>query len=763
MASLGFGLERIAWYALRRPRVIGALFLVVLCLAVFGTTRLSFDSDMRNVFASDSQLYDAYIKATNDFVDPENELLILIEGESLAEPESFLLLQDLHFELQFLDGVDSVFSIFALRQRPDAAGNSAPVVATTDLGLTPQLAEQIRNHPIMGAKLLSGDGKSMVFVLTPALKKAHMGYARELQLTVDSTVADVLADSDLKVTVTGFPVIRADIVDILKRDQIVLNLVGALLGLLMSLLVFRSLTAALMTAIPAILGGFTVVGFMGLLGVQVTVMSTVVPAVVMILGYADGMHLSFVFRRARDGGASVAEAEMKAQRDVGGACVLAAITTSVAFASLTLSDVAIVRSFGATGAVATTVGTLVILVAHSLVALVVARFWQRSSGQTRSFLRWMEGPSAALGRFAVRFSRPVALVAVLLLSVFAWMHYSVPAQHSVREHLPHRNVANAALGRIDQNFDGIFPVQVVVPVGSAGVVTPEGLARVSRVHEAIAAIGPISTPLSLWSLVEWLGGGADEETAAAINTLMAGLSPTTRSRFLNEEGGAMVTGNTKEASTEETRPIVNSAIIAARAAGGDDVDVTGVTVITVLESARTISNLNISLTLSVIANLAVIAFAFRSLPIGIISFLPNILPILATGAILYLTGRGMQFTSVIALTVAFGIAVDDTVHFLNRYLIMGEENLPMPERLIGTARSVGPALFGTTIVIITGLASTLTSGLPTIALFGQIAMTALAIALIGDLLFLPALIQVFAKRWPNSSLAGMVQTKKVVS
>ncbi len=751
MASIGFGLDRISRRALRRPGIAAFLFLIVLGLAGFGTTRLVFDDDLRNIFASQNDIYEAYIRVTDKFVDPENELLVLAEGVSIADPATFLRLQDLHFELQFVAGIDSVFSLFALREAPDAAGNAPPVVNDTDDGLTPELAERIRAHPIMGAKLLTADRRSVVFVMTPVQPKAPLVHARQLQREIESVIERVLGDSDVTATVSGFPVIRADIVDVLRRDQIVLNGAGALIGALMSLLVFRSLTAALLTSIPAILAGFTVVGFMGLLGVPITVLTNVVPAVVMILGYADGMHLSFAFRRARDEGLDVAEAEMRAQREVGGACVLAGITTSIAFASLTISGVALVRGFGATGAVATTAGAIVVLVAHALMSKMLGRYWKRQSHEARNFLNWMERPSAAIGWFAVTFARPVGYGAVALLAAFAFMHYSVPPQHSVREHLPANNSANAALARIDQNFGGIFPIQVIVPTDGVALVSAEGLARIGRVHAAVAAIRPVSAPLSLWNLVEWLGGSADEATAARIDDLLSQLTPTTRSRFIGEDGSAIITASVVETSTQETRPLIDNVIAAARAAGGEDVEVTGVTVITVLESARTIDHLNISLSLSVVANLGVIAIAFRSLPVGLLSFLPNILPILATGAILFLTGRGMQFTGVIALTVAFGIAVDDTVHFLNRYLILGRAGSAMPDRLVETTRHVGPVLFGTTIIIIAGLSATLTSGLPTIGLFGQIAATALTIALIGDLLFLPSLMHGFGQRWFDTS------------
>ena len=761
MKSIGFGLERIVWLALDWPRLATALFLLTLAVAGLGATRLSFDEDLRNIFASQSPAFLAYKNTTSDFVDPENETLVLVEAPDLGSPAVLRHLQDFQFELQLIDGVGTVYSMFSLRDPPDASGAAPLVINDTATGLTTELAQRVRAHPILGDKLLSKDGKATLYVVTPTEPKAPLSVTRALKAKIEATAADVFASTDVKVTVSGFPVIRAAILDVLKRDQIVLNVAGSLVGLIMALLVFRSVTAAILSAIPAIVGGLTVLGFMGLFAVKVSVMTTVIPALIMILGYADGMHLCFAWRRHRDTGMGVLAAERLAQREVGGACVLAAVTTAVAFVSLMISKVLMVRTFGIAGAIGIIGGTLVVLVAHALLTIAIGRFWKHRPGTTPTFLTWLSGPCGHIGTFVVRYARPIGLLSIVLVFVLGAMHYSVPAQHSVREHLPPNNPANAALGRIDNEFGGVFPVQIVVPLHGLSPTSPEALTRIGAVHRAVAGVAGVSTPLSLWSLAQWLGSGDADAGAARIDSLFNDLSPETRSRFISGQGSALVTISIHELRTGETEALANAIEKTAKAAGGDDVEVTGFTVLNAREGARTINNLNLSLSLSVVANLIVIAIAFRSVAIGVVSFLPNFLPILATGAFLFVTGSGMQFTTVIALTVAFGIAVDDSVHFLNRFLLTGHGTARLSERLIETSRRIGPVLIGTTMIIVAGMSTTLTSGLPTISLFGRIAALTLAVALIGDIVVLPALMAGLARRWFERRSAIKQQPEEV--
>ncbi len=745
--GIGFGLERVALFVYERPRLGLLIVLVIAAFAGYGMMHVRFNDDLRNIFAGDTQTYRDYVAATDEFVDPENELLVLVEGKDLGTPENFQKLQDFQLELQLVDGVDNVYSLFALRSPPDANGDAAPLVNDTANGLTPELIKRIRAHPVLGSRLISADGTAMAFTVTPSEPKAPLSVARKIVAEINATAKDVLGGSDMKVTVTGFPVIRYSIADIVRHDQITLNIVGALIGTVMSLIVFRSFVASILAASPAILAAMAVVGFMGLFGVKVTVMSTIVPALVMIFGYADGMHLGFAWRKYRQAGHDVVAAERLAQTELAGACVLSAVTTAIAFLSLTISSVTMVQGFGASGAVGTLAGMMLVLIIHGLLMRVLGRFWKlRPGARTDNLLAALEQPCAGIGRFAVRHARSLSVLSVILFVVLGAAHFSVKPEHSFREDLPSNNPANAALGRLDNDFGGVFPLEIVVPLKGAAPTSPAALKRIRDVQDAVAKVDGVGAPLSLWNLAEWLDGADPVNSGAALTKMLDAVTPTTRSRFIGKTGNALITTTTREMSSSQSAALVDKVEAAIAATGIDGVKVTGVTVINARESSRTISNLNTSLLLSVVANLGVIALAFGGLSFGLVSFLPNMLPILAVGSMLFLAGRGMQFTAVIALTVAFGVAVNDSVHFINRFLHTDNDG-SLSGRLIETSRRIGPVIIGATLIIIAGVSTTLTSAMPTIGLFGKIAALTLVAGIVGDLIVLPALMGGPARRW----------------
>lgn len=741
--SIAFGLDRIGQVALGRPLITALLGAIVAAVAIYGFFNISIDRDLRSIFRGDTEIYHAYTDALENFVDPENQVLVLVEGEALREPEVFAGLRDLHLELSLLPDVGNVFSPFSLRTPPDEDGSTRPLIESAADGLSDELIAEIRAHPILGSSVMSEDGTALVFVITHAEARASLDSHDALIAEVGDTVDMILDETRVDATIAGFAAMRAEIVRLLQRDQIVINGVGVLIGFILSLILFRSFFGAAITSWPAAFAGLSLLGWTGALGIEITILSGVVPALVMVLGYADGMHLTDAWRRFRKMGHSVVESERLALAEVGPACMLTSLTTAVAFLSMVLSDLAIVRDFGLLGATGTVLATAAVLSGHSLLARLLGRFWRVDDEAPVSPISRLSVPVAALTRWVTDRAMRVAGLGVAVTIALGVGFFAVPPEHSLSETLPTNSPMVEALRVVDAELGGAFPVQIIVPMDDVAPDSPEGLDRIRAVHEAVDGLGA-SPPTSLWSVVQWLGGDPAEALA-----LLADLPPETRQTFV-AEGGAMVSVSLIERPTEEMRAIIDD-IEAAATAAVPDVVVTGATVVGAREATRTISALTLSLGVAIIVALTLVAVALRSVGAGLVAALPNIVPIAAAGTVLYFVGSGMQLTSVVSLTIAFGIAIDDTIHYLNVFFLT--RGADVKSRLVAAARQVGPVLVATTFVLVGGMLMTQTSGLATIALFGVLAIGSLIVALVADLVFLPSIIagpalRLFGKREP---------------
>jgi uncharacterized protein len=227
----------------------------------------------------------------------------------------------------------------------------------------------------------------------------------------------------------------------------------------------------------------------------------------------------------------------------------------------------------------------------------------------------------------------------------------------------------------------------------------------------------------------------------------------------------VVSGRIPDVDSSALLPVVDrldKSLDAVRAMHpGYQIAVTGLAVIAARNSAGMIEKLNRGLTIEIVFVSAFIGLAFRSLIVMLAAILPGIFPVLVSGNVLWALGNGLQFASIVALTVSFGLGLSATIHFLNR---MRLEEKPGEDPAIGVERAtvlVGPALILTSAVLACGLAVTVLSNLPSLRLFGWVSALAIVAALVADLLILrPTIVflrQVaarIARRAPKSGPAG---------
>jgi predicted RND superfamily exporter protein len=178
------------------------------------------------------------------------------------------------------------------------------------------------------------------------------------------------------------------------------------------------------------------------------------------------------------------------------------------------------------------------------------------------------------------------------------------------------------------------------------------------------------------------------------------------------------------------------------------VSVTGIVALGAQASNRLIAGLKQSLALAVVITIAVVALSLRSVVLALLSAIPNLLSLTIVAAGVYVIGERLQIPSVLALTIAFGIAVDNTIHLLNRYRVE-RRRAGVDDALAVTAEKVGPVLIAATIVLTVGMGVTMLSGLPMIRLFGSLCVVVLLTALAVALIVLPALVSFMSRRFPD--------------
>ncbi|MCC2113877.1 MAG: MMPL family transporter, partial [Hyphomicrobiales bacterium] len=459
-SSIGFNLERIGIFAVSRP-LYGTIAVVIISLiAAFGLWRLEFDDELRNVFRSNSADHQAFEKFEATFGATETDLFLLVEGDSLATPAGLNALRNFTIDLRLEDGVASAVSLFSLRRTPDKDGEAPPVVPTEipdgkDLRI---LLDAIDNHPLGLGKLISADRRSALVIIAIEEEDQGLRESRIVASTVKSLANRIFSPVGLTSRLTGLPELRTELVDRLLVDQSRVIVIGIGLAFLLSGIMFRSISGSIVTTLPAIVAVFWVLGLMGIIGVRVNLTTSILPVLILVLAFADSMHLSVQSLREQIAGRTRRAAALAAIREVGPACVLAALTTAGAFLTLVLSDSYAIRQLGITGSIATMLSFASVVVVGPLLFELTSHRSMKVPSDTGVFFHAL----TVFARFCWRIGtkRPLITVVIGTLLVLAagWGHSRLRPEFSFKEHLGNTIPAVQAMSQINREFGGSNPV-----------------------------------------------------------------------------------------------------------------------------------------------------------------------------------------------------------------------------------------------------------------------------------------------------------------
>ncbi|HEX5212542.1 MAG TPA: MMPL family transporter [Pseudolabrys sp.] len=743
--NLALGLERIGFFPLSH-RLISIVVFVVLCaLAAVGFTRLKVDDSLSQLFRSDTAEFRTYEDVTRRFPSTEYDVLVVIEGPTLLERSSLEKLRDLVIDVQLIDGTRGVISLFSARQPPENGQIPAPLFPDPlPTGADYQdLIAKVKANEIIRGKLLSLDGHLalVVLALDPAVTQNNLS---KVIGEVRQSLNEHLAGTGLSGELSGVPVMQLETRTAIERDRLYYNALGFLAGCLIAALFFRRLAFMIIAAAPPLAAILLALGTLGWLNFSLNIFLNVMTPLIMVISFSDSMQLTFAARDRLIMGDDKFTAFRNALLIAGPACVLTHATAGISFIALQFSSSDLVRTFGEAGLIATLIALVAVIMLVPLLGVLLIR----NEAGFAAKVRGMDKALDVLRRFcswiAVRMvSHPgLYTLAGLLVVVGLSIGYAQLQPHyRLADQVPDRQQAVAASRRLDVKLTGANPIDVLIefPQGKS-LYDPETLAAIDDVHTLLEHQQGVGNVWSVDTLQRWLAEKIGKTDVATLKQYVDMLPPYLTRRFISaKQDAVIVNGRVPDADANKLLPIVDELDKKLGALKtkypGYTIAVTGLSVIAARNSAIMIDKLSDGLTIEIVFVAAFIGLAFRSFIVMLTSILPGLFPIVLAGFLLWLSGLGLQFASVIALTVSFGLGLSATIHFLNRLQIEDTE----PDPAVGVERAtilVGPPLILTSAVLACGLAMTVFSSLPSLRLFGWLSAFAMISALIADLLIL---------------------------
>jgi uncharacterized protein len=751
-----FGLNKLGLIGIRAPILSAIIVLLLTAVAAQGLMRVKVDDSLSELFRTNTPEFRTYEEIDRRFPSSEYDVLVVVEGKNLLTRDGLTAFAAAAADLQLADGVNGIVSMLSARGKPDATGYAPPIVPD-DLPEDPaafdKVLDSLKTNHIVKGKFLSEDGQLALIVLALNRDAVAEKSAKVVISGIEETAKQDLNPAGLSVKLAGAPVMQLEIRNSVERDQLVYNGLGLLFGAGIAALFFRRISLMLVAALPPVIAVAWSLGLLGWLNFKLNLFLNVMTPLIMVMGFADSMQMVSAIRiRLREGDTKL-EAVKFAINVVGPACALAHGATLLSFLALLFSESGLIRTFGQAGAMSVCISFCAVIIVLPILALLFIRNEKTLARDHTPADGMMDALGAFVGAVVdrvVKHSVVYTIIAFALFGYFASLHLQLEPRYRLADQVPDREQAIAATGRIDSKLTGANPFHVMIRwKNGASLYDHATLKVIEETHVALEKAAGLGNVWSLESLRRWLRENGDDNVDTIkkyVNLLPEHL---VRRFIAKEQDAVLVTGRLPDVDASRILPLVHKvdqALDPVRKAYPDyEISVTGLPALAARNSYRMISQLDASIPLCVLVAAVLLALAFRSVFVGFISLLPGLFPVVTAGAMLYFLGGGLEFSSVVALLVVFGLGVDALIHFLNRLRLEEQPGVP-PELAIRRARVlVGPAIILTTIVLAFGLGVTIFSDLPSLRLFGLVCGVTLLASLIADLVFLPATILVYRR------------------
>lgn len=727
-----FGIGRLGGGIVNRARffAVMAVALTVAALAVI-PGGLVFNGDVTDLLRVDTPGYRDLERMERDFHPFSTDEVIVVESAGFADPATFDALAEFVAEMQLATGVEAAVSIFSL----PAAGATVPYLTSAEAAaLQPgeRLARLIDGQ-FLASDLLSKDLTTTLVVLaiTQDGDAPRTGLGAGGRQEIEDAAARYAPR--LSVSFAGMKEIHRTIEEGLRSDQRLLAGTSTLLCVLISLMIFRSWRGALICAIPPITGAIWFFGFAAVAGIAIDPVTAIIPTLIIVVGFADSVHLYFTYLRVRPQSRDVAEAARRTMVETGPACFLTSLTTAVSCLGVGAAGSAALNAFALGGFFGLVLQFSAVLLCFPLLLVGLER--GRSPmpvPQGAAFSLVTRGAERLLG-----FGRTVLVLSIAAFLVLVYAHSRLPIGFQLSEHLRSDGELAMLQQRISAKGLGSAYVYLIVP-DADGVkgLSPADVAVFERIGAALFA--------------ERLGtsGGVPFLNAEQLDRLAAE-DPALLKRFVAADGLRYLLPIPLDPTlpSEDIERECAKIVERIRAAGlPGTFEIVGIPLLSAREVPGMIKDLQLGFLVALVLVVLIIVYATGSLRLGLLSLVPNLMPILGVEAVLLLTSQPLTMTAAVSLTIAFGIAVDNSIHLLSRYQQPGSTS--PASRLRQTVGDIAAPIAATTMLLVAGLSVTQVSTLPAVAVFGQLVSAALLLAMATSLLLLPAFIEPRDRRDP---------------
>ena len=564
-------------------------------------------------------------------------------------------------------------------------------------------------------------------------------------------------ENNLDLKVSGMPYVRTlnaqNIVD--EISIFVLSAMG--ITSLIFFLFFRSIRATLISLLVVIIGVMWSFGVLGFLGYEITVITALIPPLIIVIGIPNCIFLINKYQQEVANHGNQIKSLQRVIVKIGNATLMTNLTTACGFATFILTNSKILKEFGIVASINIfgifLLSLFLIPIIYSFLPIPNSKHLKHLKNKTiDNFVKWMENN--------VRHNRINVYIISLLGLVFGIIGiYQIEISGSLIDDMPKKSGFFKDLKFYDDEFSGVVPIEVLIDTKRKnGVYSLANLRRIDQFQNHIEEYPELAPPISVINAFKfakqaYYNGNpnyyklptSQENRFISKYINNASNEVNLLSNYIDSTGQyGRITTFMKDIDTkriEEIEKGLKASLKKIFPAERFDVLLTGKSLLFLKGTKYLVKNLFLSLSLAILLIALFMAYMFRSYKMIIISLIPNLLPLIITAGVMGFSGIPLKPSTILVFSIAFGISVDDTIHFLAKYRQeLSANNWKIKPAVYSSLRETGISMFYTSIVLFFGFAVFMSSDFGgTVALGGLVSVT-LLFAMLANLILLPSLL-----------------------
>jgi predicted RND superfamily exporter protein len=765
--------KHLAKFVLKNRLVLLILLLACTIVMAFCASNIKLNYEFSNAIPADNPKYKDYISFKNKFGDDGNLLVIGVQTDKFFEINNFESYRTLTNDLKKIPHVENVLSIAnSINLLKDTASQKliASPVFPSNINSQQQLdSSQKLFYTLPFYKSLLYNPATKAYLTVVRINKEILNSAGRTKVINDIVkVTDAYTKrTNIQTHISGLPLIRTQVADMIAHEMKWFIFGSLALSAFILLLMFRSVSTALLSLLVVIIGVVWSIGITWLFGYKITLLTALIPPLIIVIGIPNCIYFlnkyHSTYKKTGDKNQSLIDMVSK----MGVVTLFCNLTAAIGFAVFALTSSAILKEFGQVAGISI---MLIFVISFILLPAVLSYMPVPGTKQLNYLdVKFFTNLLLRIERWVLHHKNIVYTITLVTVIFSLAGIFKLKTEGFIVDDLPQTNKIYTDLKFFEKNFGGVMPLEIIIDskkrYGLAGTRILPVLAKIDSLSTYITAQKDMSRPLSIAEGIKFVKQGFYDGDSSDYS-----IPDSYQAAFLSSYLKPVKdSGNTKnnltsllnsfiDTAKESTRVSIDMADVGTKKMPlilqgikkeTDDlfdtskfkVTFTGTTITFLEGSIFIINGLKESLVWAFLFIALCMLYLFRSFRILICSLIPNIIPLVITAGIMGWAGVRLKPSTVLIFSVALGIAIDVTIRFLVNYKQeLPANNFDIKTTISETINHTGLSILYTSMVLIAGFIIFCFSGFGGTQSLGWLTSITLLTATLTNLTLLPVLL-----------------------